>query len=91
MSNEIDFSSEELDALDRIDSELQGLRVPKKAGLDLATLSSIDPGDLCTKYRAIKASLKILVRLIRRIPKVGDKAADAIEFLMGLADIACPA
>lgn len=88
MSKEMNFSEEELDTLDRIDSELQSLRV---RGTAVMGFSSIEPADLCQKYQAIKAYLKILVKLIRKVPKIGEKVADAIEFLMSLADIACPA
>ncbi|MBC8029930.1 MAG: hypothetical protein H7Z16_07450 [Pyrinomonadaceae bacterium] len=90
MSQELNFSKEELDAVDRIDAELKGLSARGKGGANVASFSSIDAGDLCEKYHAIKGWLRILVKVIRKIPKIGDKAADAIEFLMGLADMACP-
>jgi recombinational DNA repair protein RecR len=35
-------------------------------------------------------SLEILVKLVKKIPGIGVKIAAALEFLMGLADIACP-
>jgi hypothetical protein len=47
-------------------------------------------GDLCAKYHKIEPILKKVLPFIRLIPKIGKTAADAIEFLMGIADMACP-
>ncbi len=47
-------------------------------------------GDLCKQYHKIEPILKKVLPFVRLIPKVGKTAADAIEFLMGIADIACP-
>ncbi|HWS99679.1 MAG TPA: hypothetical protein VN256_05340 [Pyrinomonadaceae bacterium] len=80
MSQELNLSREETDALERLDAELKGGEVKAKA----------DAGDLCERYRALRPTLEILVRLVRRIPRVGERIAAAIEFLMGIADTACP-
>jgi hypothetical protein len=34
--------------------------------------------------------LEILLKIVRKIPGIGGKIAKVIEFLMGIADIACP-
>jgi hypothetical protein len=80
MSQEMNLSREETDALERLDAELKGGAVK----------ASDDVGDLCKKYRALRPTLEILVRLVRRIPRIGERIAAALEFLMGLADTACP-
>lgn len=87
MAEELKLTNEETAALDRIETELKGSGARLTAATTKAALES---GDLCEKYRAIREPLKILVKLLRKIPKIGPKAADAIEFLMGLADAVCP-
>ena len=84
---ELSLNREETVALDRIEAELQGFRVGAMAATEAA---AIDLGDLCKKYRAIRGPLEILVKILRKIPNIGDRVADALEFLMGLADLACP-
>ena len=86
MSQQLNLSKEETAALDRIEAELTGSST--RAGG--AAASALALGDLCKKYQAIRASLEILIKLVKKIPGVGAKIAAALEFLMGLADIACP-
>ena len=47
-------------------------------------------GDLCSKYRSIKPLLNMALPLVERVPLLGKKLADAVRFLMGIADMACP-
>lgn len=77
MSQEMNLSDEEQRALDQLD----------QLG---ATRGLPDLGELCSRYRALRPSLEILLRLLRRLPGVGSRAAAALEFLMGIADVACP-
>jgi len=83
MSQELKLTEEEVAALDRIEAELKGT-----AGAKAFAAASV--GDLCKKYHALKSSLEILVKILKKIPGFGAKAAAALEFLMGLADIVCP-
>ena len=84
MEQEIELSQEEEAALEQIDN-LTALRATKGA----AALESVD---LCEKYKAIKGPLKILIGILGKFGgAIGKKAADAIEFLMSLADTVCPA
>ena len=47
-------------------------------------------GDLCRQYHKIAPTLKKVLPFIRFIPKIGKTAAEAIEFLMVIADMTCP-
>lgn len=47
-------------------------------------------GDLCKKYSSVRPMLQIALPLIGRLPIVGKKVVDAVQFLMGIADVACP-
>jgi uncharacterized protein (DUF1684 family) len=85
MSQEVKPNPEESAALDQIAATVGGAQAV--AGADAL---HFDLGDLCKKYQAIKASLEILLKFIKKIPVYGAKIAAAIEFLMSLADIACP-
>jgi hypothetical protein len=84
MSQELSLTKEEAEALARIDAELKG------GSAALAGAEALDLGELCKKYHAIRGSLETLIKLVKKIPGVGAKIAAALEFLMGLADIACP-
>lgn len=86
MAQELVLTKDEEAALERIDATVRG-SVTRAGGAEAAAL---DLGDLCKKYQAIRGSLEILVKLVKKIPGIGAKIAAAIEFLMGLADIACP-
>jgi hypothetical protein len=87
MSQELNLSKEEKAALDRIEAEVTGARTRAVGGVEA---SAFDLGDLCKKYQAIRGPLEILVKLVKKIPGIGAKIAAALEFLMSLADIACP-
>jgi len=80
MSEAISLSKEETAALESIDAALS--RTSGTEGLDL--------GDLCKKYQAIRGPLELLIKIVKKIPGIGARVAAALEFLMGLADIACP-
>jgi len=86
MAQELKLTKAETAALDRIEAGLMGPRA--KAAI---RARAEDAGDLCKQYRSIRAALLILIKIIRKIPKVGPKAAAALEFLMQLADAVCPA
>ncbi|HZI85248.1 MAG TPA: hypothetical protein VFD48_00330 [Pyrinomonadaceae bacterium] len=84
MSTElVKLNAEEAAALDRIDAEL---KAAPATGPGVAAAST----DLCKKYHTLKGPLQILVKLLRKIPGFGGKAADALEFLMSIADSFCP-
>ena len=82
MNKELNPTHEETAALDRIADEL------KFPGATATT--HFDRGELCKKYQQLKGSLKILVEFVKKIPGIGAKVAAALEFLMTLADLACP-
>jgi len=88
MATELNLTKKETAALDRIEAELKSSTTRGMAKTE-ASVEGI--GDLCEKYKAIKAALRILVKILRKLGTIGNKAADAIEFLMGLADTVCPA
>lgn len=87
MAQEIELTGKESAALDHIAGALSGLAAP--AGI-AALAGPADEGNVCDKYRSIKGSLQILVKILKKIPGFGPKAAAALEFLMGLADSLCP-
>ena len=87
MSTQLQPDKEEAAALDRIEAELKGFRA--KASETAAAAAGV--GDLCETYGSIKGPLKLLVKFLRKLPGFGGKAADAIEFLMKIADTVCPA
>ena len=82
---EMKLTNEETAALDRIEAELTGPRAKAMAA------EGGGKDDLCDKYRSIRAALLILIKILKKIPVVGPKAAAALEFLMSLADAVCPA
>jgi hypothetical protein len=82
MAQEIELKQEEREALDLIDSELRG-RPAKGVGL-------ADIGDLCQQYQKLRPTLAILIQIVKKIPGIGARIATVLEFLMGIADLACP-
>lgn len=84
MAQELNLTKEETSALDRIDAELQSVTS------DRAKAVALDLKDLCEKYHAIRKWLEILVEGLKKLPGPAKKIAAVIEFLMGLADLACP-
>lgn len=86
MAQNMNLSTEESAALDRIEAELAGTSVTTAA----TKAAALDIGDLCKKYQAIRGSLEVLVKIVKKIPGIGGKIGAALEFLMSLADIACP-
>jgi hypothetical protein len=89
MSTELRPDKEEAAALDRIEAELRGFRARGVSESETAAAANVN--DLCGTYESIKGSLKLLVKFLRKLGGFGDKAADAIEFLMKIADTVCPA
>ncbi len=83
MAQEIKLTNEEAAALDQIDSVLQ-------EGTTTASAEGLSTSELCDKYHSIRGALLVLVKILKKIPGVGAKAAAALEFLMGLADTVCP-
>ena len=58
---------------------------------DAAAAAAPNLGDLCRKYHEISSTLQTLLPIIGKIPFIGKKAVAAIQFLMSIAEIACPA
>ena len=83
MSQELNLNQEEKEALDSIESELGARRTRLPGRTDAIE-------DLCGTYRTLRPTLEILLKIVRKIPGIGGKIAKVIEFLMGIADIACP-
>ena len=81
--DELNISAEDMKHFERLAGELSGTR----AG---GVTAKVAIGDLCKKYHKIEPTLKKVLPIIRLIPKIGKTAAEAIEFLMGIADVACP-
>jgi hypothetical protein len=84
MAEQMQLTTEETTALDRIDAELKGFAARPKAAAEGVE-------NLCEQYHKIRAYLLILIKIVRKIPVYGEKIATALEFLMGLADAVCPA
>ena len=57
---------------------------------ELSKTTADDVGNLCELYHKIKPFLQDVLPIIRLIPVYGKTIADAIEFLMKIADMACP-
>ena len=72
---ELKLNSEETAALDRIEAELAGFSPRAKT---MAATEGGGPDDLCDKYRSIGGALLILIKILRKIPGVGAKAAAAL-------------
>jgi hypothetical protein len=89
MSDGLNLTTEETAALDRIETELKGS--PGRTAAGTKAFAAEDMGGLCKKYQALKGSLEVLVKILKKIPGFGGKAAAALEFLMGIADTVCPA
>jgi hypothetical protein len=83
MAEEIKLTNEEAAALDQIDSVLQ-------KGKAAGSAEALNTSELCDKYHSLRGSLLILVKILKKIPGFGAKAAAALEFLMSLADAVCP-
>lgn len=83
MTQEITLTKAQATALDRIEARLSGSQAK--------TIAAFDAGDLCKKYQSIRKDLLVLITILKLIPKIGAKAAAALEFLMSLADKVCPA
>lgn len=84
---ELKLNNAETAALERIDAELTGFSTRSRT----MAVAGGGEGDLCEKYRAIRAALLILIKIVKKIPGIGSKIAAALEFLMSLADAFCPA
>lgn len=68
MATELTPNTEEAAALDRIDAELTGTGRAAFVAAD-----AIDLGDLCKKYQALKGSLEILLKFIKRFQSTAAK------------------
>lgn len=79
----MNISSADMKHFDHLASQLSKAR----AGGETA---KVGIGDLCKQYHKIQPTLKKVLPFIKLIPKIGKTAAEAIEFLMGIADMACP-
>ncbi len=83
MAQEMKLTKEQAAALDRIEAALSGPQAK--------TVVALDASDLCKKYQSIRNDLLTLIKILKLIPKIGAKAAAALEFLMSLADKLCAA
>ncbi len=84
-NDEMNFSAEDKKHFDNLESEIKKARI----GEGGAT-AKLDVGDLCKQYHKIEPALKKALPFIKWIPKYGKTIATALEFLMGIADSACP-
>ena len=73
---------EMLAALDKIENTVLA---PREAAIAVPDMAS-----LCGTYRTIRPLLETALPLVKQIPVVGAKIANAISFLMTLADLAYP-
>ncbi|HST59997.1 MAG TPA: hypothetical protein VLK84_14930 [Longimicrobium sp.] len=73
---------EAIEALNQIQEQLRG------RGTDL---ERFDADDACATYRRIKPFLERVLPWIERLPRFGRQLAEAIRFLMSVADRLCPA
>lgn len=80
MSQNMNLTHDEQQALDHVERTLGGA----------ATRGLPDVGELCKKYREIRGTIEVVLRIVERIPGTGTKIANVIRFLMSLADAACP-
>jgi len=78
-----ELTREEQRVFEDLGNQLSAFRTTK-------TADGGDDADLCGTYRKVRPILKIAVPIIRKIPPIGGKIADAVEFLMTLADSFCP-
>jgi hypothetical protein len=82
--NDGTVSAADLKHFDQLAHELSAAKTGSSA------VAKAGIGDLCQKYHKIEPILRKVLPFIRLIPKIGKTAAEAIEFLMGIADMACP-
>ena len=52
-------------------------------------LKALGPIDICEVWRLIKPYWPLILKLVRHIPKVGDKIADILEKLGQWLDLFC--
>ena len=84
--NELNLTAEEMKHFDNLESEL------KEAGVGAGGADAkLSVGELCKQYKKVRGVLVIALPFIKKIPKFGAPVATAIELLMGIADMACPA
>jgi hypothetical protein len=78
-----------LRALDKLHDEISGMTGVRFSAKRVQVSGRVGSEDLCEKYRSIKKYLEGVLWLIERIPVVGKKIADAVRFIMAVADSAC--
>jgi len=78
----MDISAEGMKHFDHLAKQLSEAHTGAAANVNI--------GDLCKQYHKIQPTLKAVLPFVKLIPKVGKTAAQAIEFLMGIADMSCP-
>lgn len=85
MANEtndgLNISGENLQKLEQMANDLD------KAGASSGAAAA--DINVCEQYNRIKPVLQSALPIIRLIPRFGRQVADAIEFLMGIADTFC--
>lgn len=70
-----------VETLEAISHELDELEKQEKMAIDLKTL--------CDKYQKVKGMLEYVLPFIEKIPMSGKNIADAIRFLMKMAELGC--
>lgn len=73
-----------IEALDNISNEITEFPLEISG-----TKIESDKASLCKKYRTIRPWLETILTFVEKIPVIGKKLADAIRFLMIIADMVC--
>jgi hypothetical protein len=88
MSSETDpREAEAMQALDDLDAALASTRGGPLVLGEEVTIP--DVVTMCKQYHEVRPLIESSLWLVERVPRVGDKLANAMRFLMGLADQAC--
>jgi hypothetical protein len=88
MSSETDpREAEAMRALDELDAAIK-----RSSGGSMVLGEEVaipDVVTMCKQYHEVRPLIESSLWLVERVPRVGEKLAGAMRFLMGLADQAC--